>query len=63
MKVYLLKDEDFEELLTALRLDPARVPVLGNANGQLTEEQRRVFDEAHRFYNYHVRTWMEKQKR
>lgn len=62
MKVYLLKDEDFEELLTAIDRDPSR-GTSGGSSQVLTQQQRDAHTEAHRFFNYHIRVWMDKQKR
>jgi hypothetical protein len=55
--VYLIKEEDLEALLAALERDP----VHGGSGRQLTDEERRAHADAHRFYNYEVRTWIERR--
>jgi hypothetical protein len=61
-KVYILKDQDFDALL--LRLD--RAPERGSQGGSsrtLTIEEKQAFEDAHRFYNYQIRTWIEEVQR
>ena len=61
MKAYILKDEDFEALIAALSRDPAR----GGGHkpqGRLTEEEARIYEEAHRFFNYHAHVWIQKMR-
>jgi hypothetical protein len=55
VKVYMLKDEDFERLIAELEKDPVHSRVL-------QEKDRQVFEEAFRFFNYHVRIWISKVK-
>lgn len=62
MKVYLLKEEDFEALLTALDRDP-RWGEKGGTSQNQSPEQSSATAEAHRFYNYHIRTWIDRVKR
>jgi hypothetical protein len=59
MKVYILKEEDFEALNMAISRDP-RWGVSGGSGVMLSEEERKAHDEAHRFFNYQVRTWIQK---
>lgn len=56
-KVYLLKEEDFEALKTALEIDPS----IKRPN-MVDEKERRAFAEALRFYWYQVHHWMDKVK-
>lgn len=62
MKVYVIQDSDFEALTTALDRDPKHGPT-GGSSTVLTPEEQRAHDEAHRFFNYQVRTWIERMKR
>jgi hypothetical protein len=61
MKVYLLKDSDFAALIAAIDRDPSH-GVRGGSSAVLTEGQRRAHEEAHRFFNYQVRTWIDSVK-
>ncbi len=59
MKVYVISREDIEALL--VRID--RNPEYGREGGSssaLNDTQRKAHEEAHRFVNYHVRTWLSK---
>lgn len=62
MKVYLIKEEDFEKLLLMIDRDPTHGYEGGSSNS-MNEQERRVYDEAHRFYNYQVRTWIDEVKK
>jgi hypothetical protein len=58
MKAYLLKETDFQHLLSIIDRDPAH----GENGGQsviLTNQEREAFSKAHRFYNYQIRTWID----
>jgi len=57
MQVYMLRKRDFDNLLARIAADPAH-GTHGGSSQALSENDRRIYDEAHRFYNYHVRTWM-----
>lgn len=59
MRVYILKESDFEALRTAIVVDPARVRSTRN----LSVEERRAHEEAHRFYNYQICNWIDAMKR
>ena len=54
-KVYLITDADIEELINSLEIDPEK-----KSRWAKDEEGRRIFKEAHRFYNYIVRRWIDK---
>jgi hypothetical protein len=63
MKAYILTEKDFETLL--LKLD--RNPLYGQDGGSSVAsvrdlEQQKLYDEAHRFYNYQIRTWIDNVK-
>lgn len=62
MKVYLLKDEDFDRLVLMLSKDP-RHGQSGGSSVMLSPEEQQAHDEAHRFYNYNVRTWIDEVKK
>ena len=62
MKVYVLKESDFEALRTALTIDPKRAE-RGTGGRTLTEEERAAYEDAHRFYNYQICNWIEAMKR
>jgi len=61
MKVYLLKEEDFTELLTLIDRDP-QYGTQGGSSAVLSDADRRVYKEAHRFYNYQIHRWLTKVK-
>ena len=50
MKVYLLKDTDFERLIDAIQIDPeisgARI---------LAQGDKIIYKDAYRFFNYQIR--------
>lgn len=56
MKVYIINDRDIEDLLLRIERDPAR-------NGHVLNATERVaYDDAQRFYNYQLLTWIGKIK-
>lgn len=61
MKVYVLKESDFEELLAAIDRDPAH-GIRGGSSTVISEEERHIYVRVHRFYNYQVRSWIDKHK-
>ena len=58
MKVYVLKESDFEALRAAITVDPARK----RSGRMLTDQERIAHDEAHRFYNYQICNWITAMK-
>ena len=62
MKAYILKDIDFEKLITELSRDPIRGET-GGSSVVLSKEEQEAFDKAHRFYNYIIRRWIDEVKR
>ncbi len=61
MKVYMLTEADFEALIDAIERDPER-----GSHGKgipLTKAESDAHFEAHRFYNFHVRSWIDKVKK
>lgn len=61
MKVYQLTEKDFQQLIDKLDKDPAH-GYMGGGSGPLSVEERRIYTEAHRHYNYQIRTWISKVK-
>lgn len=62
MKAYILKDNDFEQLLLKLDRDPAH-GLDGGSSNSINPETKRIYDEVHRFYNYQIRTWIDDVKK
>jgi hypothetical protein len=61
VKAYILTEDDFKKLL--LRID--RNPKHGYDGGSsqvLSKEEEEAHDKAHRFFNYHIRMWMDEVK-
>jgi hypothetical protein len=61
MKVYILRESDFEALLLAIDRDPAHGRD-GGSSSVYNDRDRAIYSEAHGFYNYQVRRWIDKQK-
>lgn len=61
MKAYILKDEDFDRLLAAIDRDP-QYGIKGGTTLVLSAVEKEAHKEAHRFYNYTVRTWISRVK-
>lgn len=59
MRVYILKESDFETLRTAIVINPERV----RATRPLSDLERAAHDEAHRFFNYQICNWIDSMKR
>jgi hypothetical protein len=58
MKVYIITEKDIQDLL--VRLD--RNPTYGKDGGShqsLSHEELKVLDDAHSFYNYQIRSWIQ----
>ena len=62
MKVYIIDDGDVKALLAAVDRDPSHGQA-GGSSQSMSESERAVYDRAHRFYNYQVRTWLDKIQR
>lgn len=64
MKVFLLKEEDFERLFLMIDRDPKHGTQGGSSQASVRDPAKaEAYDEAHRFYNYQVRTWVEQVKK
>lgn len=59
MRVYLLTDEDIEALTAAIDRDPMW-GTQGGSSCVMTEKAREAHEEAHRFFNYQVRAWIDR---
>ena len=59
MKVFLVWQIDLDLLLTMIDRDPKHGKNGGSSQVQ-TKEEEQAFATAHRFYNYQVRTWIER---
>ncbi|TXH49644.1 MAG: hypothetical protein E6Q97_22315 [Desulfurellales bacterium] len=59
MKAYILKESDFQALLTLIDRDPRHGQSGGSSRGGLSSVEQRFYDEAHGFYNYQVRRWID----
>ena len=61
-KVYMLTEDDLNALTAAIDRDP-RWGTQGGSSEVFSEEATRAHAEAHRFFNYQVRTWIVKVTR
>lgn len=55
----MLKPQDFADLTAAIDRDPAR-GLDGGSSQSYRPEERKIYDDAHRFFNYQVRKWIER---
>lgn len=63
MKAYILTDADFAKLLLMIDRDPIHGLEGGSSNSSVRDrEQSDAFKDAHRFYNYHIRGWINEVK-
>lgn len=58
MKAYILSELDFKNLIANIDRDP-RYGDNGGSSKTFTPEQREAFIEAHRFFNYQIRKWID----
>lgn len=58
MKAYILTEKDFEALLAALDRDP-KWGSCGGSSAVLSAAEREAHDEAHAFFNYQIRRWID----
>lgn len=59
MKAYILTEKDIERLLTLIDRDPKHGADGGSSRGTMDQHEQMVYNEAHRFYNYQVRKWID----
>lgn len=59
MRAFILKVEDFNELLSSIDRDP-QYGYNGGNGVILNDEEREAYKKAHRFFNYQIRSWIEK---
>jgi hypothetical protein len=62
MKAYILSEDDFEQLLTAIDRDP-KWGTKGGSSQTVSQVEKLAYEDAHRFYNYQIRTWLDKVKK
>lgn len=61
MRAYILTEKDFGLLLSEIDRDPEH-GYNGGSSAVLSRTEREAFSEAHRFYNYVIRKWIDKVK-
>jgi len=60
MKMYMLTQADMDRLLLAIDRDPEHGSQGGSADSSVNDPGKRmIYSEAHRFYNYQVRKWID----
>jgi hypothetical protein len=63
MKVYMLTQADIDRLLLMVDRDPKHGHQGGSSQAQVRDPQNeRAHDEAHSFYAYQVRSWVDSVK-
>lgn len=63
MKAYILTEKDLENLILRIDRDPQHGDNGGSSNASVNDPGRReAYNEAHRFYNYQVRKWIDEVK-
>ncbi len=62
MKVYILKDSDFQRLLDNVDRNFEH-GMRGGSSQVLDTQERQAHNDAHRFYNYQVRNWIDSVKK
>lgn len=60
-KVYILTERDFDYLLARIDRD-SRHGQDGGSSASISPAEQSALDEAHRFYNYQIRGWIQKVK-
>jgi hypothetical protein len=59
MKAYILTQDDIDLLTIMVDRNPRHGPT-GGSSQVLSKEENAAHEEAHSFYNYQVRTWIQK---
>ena len=57
MRIYVLKQRDFDNLLAHINRDPCR-GCDGGSSVVMSEEDRKAHEIAFRFFNYQICTWI-----
>lgn len=60
MKAYILTEKDLESLKTKINISPKYG--YGGSSKIISEDDARIYDEAHHFYNYQICKWIEEIK-
>lgn len=64
MKQYVLSQADIDQLTLLLDRDPEHGTQGGSSNASVNDPNVRwIYKEAHRFYNYQIRTWIDRVTR
>jgi hypothetical protein len=61
MKAYILTEKDLQSLKDRIDKDPRHG--YGGSSQILSESDTRIYEEAHRFYNYQICKWIEEIKK
>jgi hypothetical protein len=61
MEAFILTKQDFQKLLDTLDRDP-QYGKNGGSSVELSDLQKKAFIEAHSFYNFHIRKWIDSVK-
>ena len=62
MKIYVLKEADFDALLTLIDRDP-RYGYQGGSSRVYSEVELEALRTAHDFFNYQIRAWIQEAKK
>lgn len=63
-KQFVLTQADLDRLTTLLDRDPQHGHNGGSSNDSVNDaDHRRIYSEAHRFYNHQVRKWIDEVSR
>jgi hypothetical protein len=64
MKAYILSEADFERLLLMIDRDPKHGRDGGSSQSSVRDaREEQAHDQAHRFYNYQVRKWLDEVRK
>jgi len=64
MQAFILTEADFEKLLLMIDSDPLRGSKGGSSVASVRDgKQDMAFKEAHGFYNYQIRRWIDEVKK
>lgn len=63
-KMYVLSQTDLDRLVTMIDRDPEHGSNGGSSDSSVNDAGKRmVYSQAHRFYNYQVRKWIDEVSR
>jgi len=55
-KIFLITQKDLDRLFLLVDQNPEQY---GGGSNHMSDEQRNIYRDAHRFYNYNVRKWVD----